>query len=37
MLLFLMKNSDRAALVFQIILVVLIIATLVLANTWAKK
>ena len=37
MFLFLMENSDLAALIFQIILVVLIIVTLVLANTWAKK
>jgi uncharacterized membrane protein YoaK (UPF0700 family) len=37
MLLFLLKNSNLAALIFQLILVVLIIVTLVLANTWAKK
>ena len=37
MFLFLMKDSDLAANIFQIFLVVLIIVTLVLANTWAKK
>ena len=35
--LFLLKNSDLAATIFQACLVVLIVAVLVFANTWAKK